>query len=837
MVVGMAQLKRLRGKSLEELRVRGRQTLSRVGERVFRLSEGEMSDQALLRHLKPAPGVTAAEAAKQIVDRIRGSIASQSGRAFPSLQYREEIVSIMRDRFKSESRDIIDRADRAVAGRFDLLGFKDLSFGDPPDWLLEPISGKRAPLDHWSAIDYLESAAVGDKKITWELNRHQHFVTLGQAYWLTGDERYAEAFVNQVTSWMDANPPKRGINWVSSLELSLRSISWIWALYLFAESPRLTAQFELRLLKCLLAHGLHLHKYLSHYFSPNTHLTGEALGLVYLGTTLEEFRGAESWKKLGLEILLNELHRQVRNDGVYFEQATYYHRYTADFYTHLLILDRAGGVCLPAQVEEKLGSMISHLMWIMRPDGSSPLIGDDDGGRLITLGARPADDFRDTLATAAVLFGRGDWKRAAGDVPVETLWLLGPVGLKRYDSQQSAEPPTQSRIYRDSGIAVMRDGWSKDSSYTLMDCGPHGSLSYGHAHADALSIEFAALGKVWLVDPGTLTYTGDRRLRDWFRSTHAHNTVTVDGESQSISAGPFSWKHIAKTTLVDFIDGDGFDYVEASHDGYRRLSNPVIHTRLVVNPRRNPSEDYADSLGSYLIVRDSFAASGTHSYAIRYHLTPGCLAFGIGNQVTVTEPGGRRLHITCLGQSRVVATITEAWVSRVYGHREPSLVIVFESTATGPQDFTSFIIPALEGGSIGADRHPVNSVAASGFQVTSHSTRDLILVNDNGGPSTCGPLTGACRFAWARFENDSFVRGFFIRGHRFETSDGLAFRAAAPVSHCSLWRNANRVYGSVSGASHFDHVVGGYDSRDAIDGTAYQVSQRVQRFPAREAIT
>ena len=103
----------------------------------------------------------------------------------------------MRSEFSGQREAIIDRADRAIEGRFDLLGFENLSFGNPPDWLLEPVSGKRAPFDHWSVIDYLNPAVTGDKKITWELNRHQHFVTLGQAYWLTQDEKYAEAFVAQ----------------------------------------------------------------------------------------------------------------------------------------------------------------------------------------------------------------------------------------------------------------------------------------------------------------------------------------------------------------------------------------------------------------------------------------------------------------------------------------------------------------------------------------------------------------------------------------------------------------------------------------------------------------
>src|SRR6266511_5657169 len=83
-----------------------------------------------------------------------------------------------------------------------------------------------------------------------------------------------------------------------------------------------------------------LETYLSTYFSPNTHLTGEALGLFYIGLLLPEFRDAKRWCERGLQILISKLPRHVKPDGVYFEQSSYYHRYTTDFYTHLAVLLR-----------------------------------------------------------------------------------------------------------------------------------------------------------------------------------------------------------------------------------------------------------------------------------------------------------------------------------------------------------------------------------------------------------------------------------------------------------------------------------------------------------------
>src|SRR5262249_50358233 len=239
-------------------------------------------------------------------------------------------------------------AEDALAGRLALLGHPNLDFGNPPhspiDWHLDPVSGKRASVSHWSRLHPLDPLNGGDPKVVWELNRHTHFVTLGQAYWLTNDNRFAEGFVDQVSAWIDANPVGRGINWASSLEVAFRSIAWLWALHMCVDSREVTPDFLARLLKSLIEHGRHIERYLSYYFSPNTHPTGDALGLFYLGLALPELNRSKGWRALGLRILLDQAPKQVRADGVYFEQTSYYHRYTTDFYTHLFALTRANDI-------------------------------------------------------------------------------------------------------------------------------------------------------------------------------------------------------------------------------------------------------------------------------------------------------------------------------------------------------------------------------------------------------------------------------------------------------------------------------------------------------------
>src|SRR6185436_11254505 len=199
-----------------------------------------------------------------------------------------------------------------------------------------------------------------------------------------------------------------------------------------------------RVCKFLYLNARHLETYPSTYFSPNTHLTGEALGLFYLGTLLPEFKESARWRNSGLQILLTQLARHVQSDGVYFEQSSYYHRYTTDFYLHLCILLRANGHAATSELNEKLRLLLDHLMYVTRPDGTTPLFGDDDGGRLLKLGDSPANDFRSTLATGAALFDRGDYKFVSGGASQETLWLLGPAGLAALDRIEASEPSQQS---------------------------------------------------------------------------------------------------------------------------------------------------------------------------------------------------------------------------------------------------------------------------------------------------------------------------------------------------------------------------------------------------------
>ncbi len=719
--------------------MRGRQGFFAFAERHGWSSRAKlMSDAAFLRLLEPQ---YASEFFRHFRDR-------SSPKFFPAFDDPKSTAEEFRRRWPNTVEEIVGRADRIINGQFDLLGLRQLSFGDPIDWHLEPLAGKRGPLTHWSRLNFLDAERFGDKKITWELNRHQYFAILGQAYWLTGDERYAKTFATHINSWLAENPPKLGINWASSLEVAFRSISWTWALHFFRRSAALTPETLLSIAKFLYLNASHLETYLSTYYSPNTHLTGEALGLFYLGTLFPEFKDSVRWRRTGLRILVEQLEPHVQPDGVYFEQSSYYHRYTADFYLHLRILLEANKEAVPPGVDEKLQQLLDFLMYITRPDGRTPLFGDDDGGRLLKLDNRPANDFRATLATGAVVFNRGDYKFVAADATEETLWLLGPNALTKLDQLQASEPASRSKAFAHSGYYVMRDSWNAEANYLFFDCGHHGADNCGHAHADALSFELAANGQTMLIDPGTYTYTASKELRDSFRDSFAHNTLTVDDRSWSVPGTAFQWNSIGNSRCLDWMSKERFDYILASQNsGSEEVAFQHYREILFLKDEYWVIRDYIDSFAPHRIklwfhFDSEVAPLRDKEHTIRVIRENG---HGAGLQVTTFGERGEWLRET-------------GWVSHCYGSREESPLWVFGAESNGPVELITVMVPERLGSTFRPFVREIEALNGRAFEINTEDKHDVLLLRrgwglENGQVET--PRFGSdFDVAWVRFANE-----------------------------------------------------------------------------------
>ncbi len=515
--------------------------------------------------------------ARERADAARGArpTVERSGRtgtvvprvAFGALAERDSARRLWMELFPESARDAVLFAEGICGNRIPL--FADIvEFGKTIDWNLEYRSGKRAPLRFYRDLHGIEPRDIGDTKNIWELNRHNFFLHCAKAYLATGERRYYEKWREMLLSWIERNPYNVGINWESSIELAMRAINWIWSSYFFIDELEKDLGAAERLRESIVLHALHIDRHLSRYFSPNTHLTAEALGLVYIGISFPDVKEAPRWVSRGLAILDAELDRQVLDDGGYFEMATYYHKYTIDFYLHYLMLTGDRARWSPRAVS-KIKKLVKHLMLVAEPDGTIPLIGDSDGGELLHLGASKRN-MMGACCAAAVLLEDPELASLCGDAfREEAWWLLGRGGLETFRRmKKGAAPRPCHSINSDSGLFCFRTGMAPDDSFVTIDCGPHGWGACGHAHADLLSFEWFCDGSKVIVDPGTYTYKGSQASRDEIRSSRRHNTITIDNVSQSIPGDTFKWKKVAHPKGVRAKTFENIGFFEGEHDAY-----------------------------------------------------------------------------------------------------------------------------------------------------------------------------------------------------------------------------------------------------------------------------
>jgi heparinase II/III-like protein len=593
---------------------------------------------------------------------------------------RSGLTAQLHARFPAAAAEAAGRADRIIQGRYDLLGYRDLPLGSPPDWQNDAVHRRPAPPGFWSAIPFLDPAS-GDHKVIWEVNRHQHFLCLGAASWLTGCPTYRDTFVAHLEHWLRANPPLSGINWASMLELGFRALSWTWAVEFFAAGGDADeVPWLVDLLVALDRQLEHVAHNLSTYFSPNTHILGEALALYAVSQAFPELRSSAGRAAAGRTILQREARAQLKGDGGHVELSSHYHRYSTDFYllAHLVARETGDG----ALFDGPLRAQARYLRTIADDGGRLPHTGDEDGGQLFRFGATAPDDASPTLAVAAAVLD--DASLAVAAPTVDACWILGrePRGVT---TPAAAWP---SHILADTGYVVLRR--HHPTGYLLFDAGPHGFLNGGHAHADALSVVVTAAGRPVFVDAGTPTYTMDAAARDRFRAPAMHNTITIDGEPFARPHGPFHWHSYADAQLLAARVDESGGFAAGMHTGY---GFPVVRLVATIDGAGWLIVDYAT------LPRDARVEAA-------WHLHPSWSAAGAPGGFLLTHASGPRLALATTATTRHVAT-GEPW-SPEYGRIEPATVLRTAERGTGPTVVGHFVPLQLQ-----ADEIPVITLAGT----------------------------------------------------------------------------------------------------------------------------
>jgi hypothetical protein len=668
-------IKKTRGMTLGQLSaesfLRIRRKTSTVYRRLVDTPENSyITDQQLDQSLKK-------RSVAEVAERIR---KNQQGYLTAGLKDLSQTAELIKQLFPASVDETLREADAIRAHKIKIFGCT-WQLSEPIDWHIDPETSARWPLEHYTRLPLIQGN-LSDVRAVWEVNRLQHLMTLGRAYAFTGDERYTEAFVRQLTSWYEANPPRFGVNWTVAMEAAIRAVSISAALVMFRVSPRLTdAVFEL-ILKILLAHGRFIRTNLefSHRISSN-HYLSDLIGLFVIGTTVPEFKEAGAWVRFSTKELLREMQHQVLPDGVSFETSIGYHRLALEIFLLFFVVSQSRGVRLPEEFSQRLEKMFDFVRAYLKPDNCAPIIGDSDDGRIIPFKEREATDHSYLLSIAAVLFNKEEFK-PTNRIDDEALWWFGQAGYNQFDLLATATQSPNSQGFREAQLFIQR----RDLLYAIIDCGDHGIHGRGsHAHSDALSFELFAFDQTFLRDPGTFVYTASKRWRHQFRSTAYHNTVRIDGQeiSEINRDHPFILGANVLPKINLWQSTENRDVLDAQHPGYLRLAEPVTHRRILTFDKRE----------SYWVLEDQFTGKGSHLFELFFNFDAG-LKIGVDESGRVMARGKTSaLAIVPVSNHAFETKRTNRWVAPSYRTRLRASGIIYRLRATVPLINRFLLIP------------------------------------------------------------------------------------------------------------------------------------------------
>jgi hypothetical protein len=549
--------------------------------------------EAIWRFFKPYRSASYLAAIRRGEPRLR----------FRPVPYYRPILSELGDGAKA----VVRFADLVCAGRFPFMGYETAALGFPPRWNVDFVTGFE-----WEQIPAARVTPVvrrngSDVKVPWELSRLQYLPVLAKAYLLTRESKYREAAKDLFCDWHAKNPVGIGVNWTLAMETALRGMSLCFLLSLMQPLRPDEEEWGRKVTESIWQHLLYTESCLefSHLLRSN-HYLGNIVGLHCMATFLDcpgmERRRNKYQRRVEQEVL-----RQVYEDGGDYEASFGYHVLVLQMFTSSYLLMRADGSTPKPAFIARLRAMFGYLAELADNNGCVAHVGDSDDSRveLLTsdleqMTSLPREE-RNSLKVPGVL--------ALGDALFSVGRRGDPSELAWYGLRPERRGPANPRlaVFPQSGVAV---GRNSDSEVVFCAI-PNGIYGGGsHTHNDKLSAIVRIGGAEFLCDSGTHWYTRDTKLRNLYRSTAAHNTITIDGEEQNlINREPrfaFCLGNEAKVSPIEAIELPGEIRMSASHSGYVRLG--VDHRRsLRIGLNR-------------ISIEDVLSGDGDHSFEMFWHL-------------------------------------------------------------------------------------------------------------------------------------------------------------------------------------------------------------------------
>ncbi|MBD1223847.1 alginate lyase family protein [Virgibacillus halodenitrificans] len=482
-----------------------------------------------------------------------------------------------------ESKQVKERADSACVNRFFFTHHWDM------ERCSEPITFK-------GKIDWTY-CYNGDEEWAFMLNRQRFMADIGQAYIITEDENYVKQWKRIFYEWVEANKDKSIHPFTyRKIDTGIRLTNWLKGYACIHDSTNWLPYDDKVFKEQVEAQGNFLYETFTAFDFQSNWGFLEVNGLLQAAFMMDQ-RLREQWLQISIDRLEKMILLQIYKDGIQKEQSPMYHHEVLHCLMEISIVLRRNKIQIPSFIEDATNQMLTAYYQIMKPNGHQPMLGDSDD-----------TDIRSTLAIGAVLFHRPDLRALAGNnCPLDILWYFGEEGVERFESMEQKLPLETTYNLLESGITIFRSGWDLNDNYLLFDHGSMGQVNKGHGHDDNLHIELMMEGREFLIDGGRYTYC-ETEERKYFKCSHRHNTVTVDGHSASDYLETWKWENAAKPIDYKYRFTDAYQYAQAGHTGFWRLAAPAHITRKII----------VLSPSSYFVI-DCFESKGLHNYTQHFH--------------------------------------------------------------------------------------------------------------------------------------------------------------------------------------------------------------------------
>lgn len=473
---------------------------------------------------------------------------------------------------------VMGEADLILNHNFNLLGSESVNLNDEIKWNRDFISNFEWTIDFYKDTTTIDLTNNSDVKVPWELSRFQHFFTLGKAFWITEDEKYYLEFKNEIISWEKQNPFAYSVNWTCAMEVGIRAINWIFAYFHFKEKIDLDIDFKENFLNLLFKHGKFIYDNLENYAEfKNNHYLSNLVGLLYLGIFFQDIKENKlqihkKWLSFSIKELEKELRIQINDDGSSYETSTGYHRLITELFFYTLMICEKNNIKLSNRFREYVIKMHEFLMYVTKPNGLTPLIGDIDNGRLIIISELNWNKrfLNHTMGMYEQFFKKNLLNKNIKVSNEEIIWILGEDRKLSFPSYEKE----QHRSYPNGGIYKV---YNKDI-FCIIRCGELSMKGQGgHSHNDQLSVEINFCGEDFFIDPGSFSYTGYPAIRNQDRSTSNHNTLVIkDIEQNNIGDDLFTMKEETFSKVLSH----NYSNFEGEHYGYN-TKKYGIHNRKI----------------------------------------------------------------------------------------------------------------------------------------------------------------------------------------------------------------------------------------------------------------